>query len=846
MEARYRFRKDARVWRRLPLLLAMSACSGSVTRSGSDHAGSPRERPVDRFAYVGGTLLPTGVRLDPVGREIPVGNMPLSVLASPDGRYAALLLSGWREEGLQIVDVAAGHVTQTLPQKGAFVGMAYSPDGSTLYTSGGGADFIYAYHWQDGRATLSDSIDVTAPGDHRGSRNVAGIALAPDGATLYAAENLSDSLSVVDLASRRVVQRLPAGRAPYQVIAASDGRVYVSVWGDSIIDVFTSRNANERGKLRLTSRLAAGRHPSAMTLGSSGARLFVASASTDRVTVLNTETGHIIATLRDSVPAPVAEGSTPDGLALSRDGHTLYVVEADNNAVAMFALSDRTAGSTVEASLALSRNATDHFLGRMPTQWYPTAVLVRTSSGSDSLVVVNGKGKGTAANPTMPQPAAPLPRDSHAYTLGQLDGTISVMAALPSDAELAELTQRVDAANDWIANGRLTERATGSNAFSPIQHVIVIIKENRTFDQVLSDMHGADGDTTLQYFPQSVSPNHHAIAARFGIYDRFFTNAEVSSQGHPWSTAAYVTDYTEKITPSTYSGRRAEPDDAGGADTPVAGYLWTLAIDRNLWFRNYGEYGNPAPDSSGGTVHYHSSLPDLDRYTDDLYPPFDVAIEDQKRADAWLAEFTRFEHADSLPALETMHLPSDHTAGARAGMHTPRAMFADNDLALGRIIQALSRSQFWRSTAVFVLEDDAQAGPDHVDSHRSVLLVISPYARAGVIHRFVNTTDVLATIEEILHLPALSKFDEFAHPLREIWQSTPDLRPYTAIVPTQSLDERNPANRPMTIASASLDLSGPDRVDDARFNHILWRTIKGSSPYPGIHRQSLLDLSRSR
>ncbi len=583
-----------------------------------------------------------------------------------------------------------------------------------------------------------------------------------------------------------------------------------------------------------------------MILDPSGTRLFVASASTDRVTVLSTETGHVLATLRDSVPALVAEGSTPDGLALSRDGHTLYVVEADNNAVAMFALSNRTAAPAIEESLALSRDTVDHFLGRMPTQWYPTAILVRASSGSDSLVVVNGKGRGTAANPTMPQPGTSLPNDSHAYTLGQLDGTLSVMAASPGAAELAELTQRVDAANDWIANGRATERAAASGVLPPIQHVILIIKENRTFDQVLSDVQGVDGDTTLQFFPRSVSPNHHALAERFGAYDRFFTNAEVSSQGHPWSTAAYVTDYVEKTTPSAYSGRRAEPDEAGEVDTPVAGYLWTLAIDRKLWFRNYGEYGNPAPDSSGGTVHYHSWLPSLDRYTDELYPPFNVAIEDQKRADAWLAEFARFEHADSLPALETMHLPSDHTAGARTGMHTPRAMFADNDLAVGRIIEALSRSQFWRSTAVFILEDDAQAGPDHVDSHRSVLLVISPYARPGVIHRFVNTTDVLATIEEILHLPALSKFDEFAHPLREIWQSTPDLSPYTAIIPTQSLDEKNPANRAMAAASASLDLSGPDRVDDARFNHILWQTIKGTVAYPAIHRQSLLDLSRSR
>ncbi|MEP6999821.1 MAG: hypothetical protein ABI969_05045, partial [bacterium] len=327
--------------------------------------------------------------------------------------------------------------------------------------------------------------------------------------------------------------------------------------------------------------------------------------------------------------------------------------------------------------------------------------------------------------------------------------------------------------------------------------------------------------------------------------DRFFTNAEVSSQGHQWSTAAYVTDYIEKTTPGAYSGRRAEPDEAGEVDEPVAGYLWTLAMKKGIWFRNYGEYGNPSPDSSHGTVRYHSMLPSLEPFTDPSYPPFDVTITDQRRVDAWLAEFQRFQRTDSMPALETMHLPNDHTAGARAGLHTPRAMFADNDLALGRLVEAVSRSKFWRSTAIFVLEDDAQAGPDHVDSHRSVLLVASPYARAGVLHRFVNTTDVLATIEELLDLPPLSKFDEFAHPLREIWQATADLRPYSAMTPTQSLDERNPRRSAMSGASATLDLRNADRIDDSKFNRILWRTIKGTVAYPGVQRVSLLDIARA-
>ncbi|MEP6729008.1 MAG: alkaline phosphatase family protein, partial [bacterium] len=464
---------------------------------------------------------------------------------------------------------------------------------------------------------------------------------------------------------------------------------------------------------------------------------------------------------------------------------------------------------------------------------------------ADSLLVINGKGRGTGPNPGGLRPDQKLVNGDRSYTLGQLDGTITVMPTRIDSSALAALDRRVATANNWLSGGReATSRALHS-VMPPIKHVILIIKENRTFDQVLADLPGVDGDTALQFFTRSASPNHHALAERFGAFDHFFTNAEVSSQGHQWSTAAYVTDYIEKTTPAAYSGRRAEPDEAGEVDEPVAGYLWTLALKKGLWFRNYGEYGNPEPDSSHGAVRYHSFLRSLEQSTDQSYPPFDLAVLDQRRVDEWLREFTAFQKSDSMPALETMHLPNDHTAGARAGMHTPRAMFADNDLAVGRIVEAVSRSKFWSSTAIFVLEDDAQAGPDHVDSHRSVLLVASPYARSGAIHRFVNTTDVLATIEELLHLPALSRFDEFAHPLREIWRASADLRPYVALTPSQSLDERNPKRSAMSGASETLDLRNADRIDDAKFNRILWRTIKGTTAYPGVRRVSMLELVRA-
>jgi hypothetical protein len=390
--------------------------------------------------------------------------------------------------------------------------------------------------------------------------------------------------------------------------------------------------------------------------------------------------------------------------------------------------------------------------------------------------------------------------------------------------------------------------------------VVYIIKENRTDDQVLGDLPQGDGDTSLVFFPRALSPNHHALAQRFGLFDRFFVNAEVSPDGHNWSMAAYTTDYLQKTVPSNYSNRgrtydwegtnrgRLPADDDDVAE-PANGYLWNLAQRAGISFRNFGEFVIPAnadrddPMPSG----YRGNKPFLRAHTNPDFPAYDLEIRDQRRADVWLAEFNEWVRRGSMPRLQIMRLPNDHTSGARAGAPTPRAHMADNDLALGRIIEALSKSPFWKNTVVFVLEDDAQNGPDHVDSHRSPLFVISPYSAGGVIHRFANTTDVLLTIEEILGLGSLSQFDHYGQPLREIWRAEPDLRPYAVLVPAANLDEVNPPNTPEARESARLDLRFEDIADEDLFNRILWRTIKGRSvPYPGIRRVPLLELARAK
>jgi phospholipase C len=403
-----------------------------------------------------------------------------------------------------------------------------------------------------------------------------------------------------------------------------------------------------------------------------------------------------------------------------------------------------------------------------------------------------------------------------AYTLGQLNGTLRLLPSTMTAAQLSAFTQRVAAANNW-------QRSRGTRRYPPFKHVIYIIKENRTYDQVLGDLKEGDGEASLVYFPDiTITPNHHALARRFGLFDRFFVNAEVSSQGHIWSTAAYVTDYGEKIIPSAYAGKRGDVD-GEDSDEPERGFLWTLANRSGVTFRDYGEMVK-----GGWPVTQH----DLGADVNPDYVPFDLVTQDQKRADVWIAEHQHFVRDGNMPQLELMWLPMDHLTAARPGKCTPYACMADNDLALGRIVQALSHSPYWKDTVIFVVEDDAQAGPDHVDSHRAPFYAISAYNKPGTVHRFANTTDVIAAIEDILGMGRLSKFDYFSRSLADIFAPTPEMTPFDAITPKQDLNEKNPQNTAAARLSEGLDLSAPDRVDDQVYNRILWRMLKGDAPQP--------------
>jgi DNA-binding beta-propeller fold protein YncE len=751
--------------------------------------------------------LPTGVALDAAGEAIDLGSLPINFVLAPDGHRAVVVLSGWREQGVQVIDLEKSKVTQTVLQEGAFYGAAFSPDGHHLWVSGGNTDKLFVYQWQDGAISLENTFELARAktGDGTGTSYPAGLALSANGRYVYVAENVGDRLAVVDAATGEVIQRFPTDHYPYSVALTADGQVFVSAWGGDTVSQF---RVLAGGTLADRGRIEVGRHPSALAV--SGTRLYVTMAGSDRIAVVDTKTRRVTRYLHDTAFGAPPEGSTPNAAAISSDGRRLLVAEADNNAVAVFDL------------------GTGALVGRVPTDWYPTAV----AEAGDRLFMLSAKGHGTRANPDGPVPLTKWPDEKPtAYTLGQLNGTLRVLPSSLPPPQLASFTQRVAVANNW--QQRVVRRR-----YPSFHHVVYVVKENRTYDQVLGDIKEGDGDASLVYFPDvTITPNHHALARRFGLFDRFFVNAEVSSQGHIWSTAAYVTNYGEKVIPSGYAGKRADMD-GEEADEPERGFLWTLAKREGVSFRDYGEMvaGNP-----GWSVTQR----DLGADINPDYVPMDFITPDQKRADVWITEFQRYVKDGNMPQLEIMWLPMDHLAAGRPGKCTPHACMADNDLALGRIVQALSHSPYWKDTVIFVVEDDAQAGPDHTDSHRAPFYAISAYSRPGTIHRFANTTDVIAAIEDILGMGRLSKFDYFSRSLANLFATTPDLTPYDAIIPTQDLNEKNPQGTAAARLSEALDFSAPDRADDQAYNRVLWLMLKGGVAPPAVLNHAALHAMQS-
>ncbi len=805
----------------LSTALVLPLTAGGALRPAPAGAEEP---PAARPGPLGGgvTLLPNGWRIAPAGTYLPVGDLPLAMALHPDGRHLVITNNGWSKPSLRVVDLAQRQVVQVLPLENAWLGLAWQRDGRRLYSSGAADNSVTELEWRGNRLHVSRTISLGPPQKNRGefvlenAGFVGGLALSPDEKTLYATEVYGQAVTAVDLQSgTRIAQAGLPGEA-YGVLAAPDGRVvYVSVWGKARIALLEPRT------LRLLGEIPVGEHPNAMALSSDGRRLFVACANTNAVWAVDLETKRVSEQIGVALSAKAPAGSTPNALALSADGRTLLVANADNNTVAV---------------VDVSHPEESRFQGFIPTGWYPTDVAFDATG--QTILILNGKGLAPAANPGGPQPN--VPRAGTQYIAGLLVGALSFVPR-PDAPTLVAMTARVHelSAYDDARAARPPGRPAGSpipdqpGQASPIKHVFYVIRENRTYDQILGDLPRGDGDPNLTLFGEEVTPNAHAIAREFVQFDNFYVDAEVSADGHAFSTAAYATDAVEKLWPTSYADRGGLYFSEGGGEprnrygnlaAPADGYLWDFAARAGVSLRSYGEFTDWV--SPGGPVK--ATVPGLEGKVNPSYPAWDLSIPDERRVDVWLEEFRRFEKEGGLPQVSLFHLGGDHTEGTRPGARTPRAMVAENDLALGRLVDAISHSRFWPESAIFVLEDDAQNGPDHVDAHRSVLLVASPWTRRGALDSTLySTSSVLRTIELIVGLPPMSQYDAAATPLFAAFAPAPDPTPLRAREARVSLTETNAEDAPGAQASLRMNLEAPDRAPERELNEIVWQAVRG-------------------
>jgi len=780
----------------------------------------------DKPGYEGGgtVLLPNGWRIAPAGRHIAVGDLPLAMVESRDGRYLVITNNGHAKPTLTVVDVERLHVRSRLPLDHAWLGLAWHPDARRLYSSGAGGSTVDEIVFKAGVLSRGASFRLAQPSPES---FVGGVAVSPDGQRLFAVQVLGQTLSAIDLARGGVVKSIALAAEPYTCLLSADGRtLFVSLWGGAKVLLFDPATLESRGEI------AVGEHPNAMALSKDGSRLFVACANTNAVWVVDLAARSAREQIGIALYPGAPPGSTPNALDLSPDGATLLVANADNNTVAVVDV-ERAGQSEVE--------------GFIPTGWYPTAA--KFSGDGKRIFVLSGKGLTSMANPRGPQPTA---RETEAqYVGGLLTGSLSVLDR-PDKQALAAHTKKVYALTPYADATRLAPAGAPANspiprkvgAPSPIKHVFYVVRENRTYDQVLGDMEKGNGDPNLCLFGEEITPNAHALAREFVLLDNFYVDAEVSYDGHSFSTGAYATDFTEKVWPMNYGRRGAQYLSEGGGENrnaygnitaPAQGYIWDACRRAGVSVRSYGEFAvryeetrahDTGRDTGRGDVQ--ASVPGLEGLVHPTYPPWDLDVPDNRRVDVWLEEFRKFEAEGGLPRLSILRLGNDHTSGTRPGSPTPRAMVAENDLALGRMVEAVTKSRFWKESAIFVLEDDAQNGPDHVDAHRSVALVISPYTRRGAVDSTLYTTSgVLRTIELILGLEPMSQYDAAATPMYGAFQPKPVLTGYTKRDARVPIDEMNEPSAAGAAASMAMNLEEADQAPDLELNEIIWKAMRG-------------------
>lgn len=788
-------------------------------RKSAEDVNDPRVR-VRPGLRPDGNLLFNGWGVTPSGEQVPVSDLALKLVIAPDKKTIASVSGGFRNTGLTLLDVATRQVKQFLPLAEAWNGLAFSRDGRRIFVSGGDSGQIHVFSYSNGKATEEKAVKPSPEGT---GKFLAGIAVHPGSGKLFVCNEGNHEVWVLNPDTLLLETTIPTGMHPHSCVIGADQRhLYVSNWGSrsvSIIDTEKNRRVHD---------VAVGVRPNDLVLAPDG-RLFVACSGDNTVQVIQTKgvekpgetpsperrlwegTREIIST---SLYPQSPEGSTPDGLAVSPDGRTLFVANADNNDVVVVDISEPKV-SRVE--------------GFIPVGWYPTAVAV--SPDNQTLLVANGKGLSSRAN----YPAQTSePRKLHKpppfdYIGHTFEGFISFIGR-PAAAQMGAYTEQVRRNCPYRPEGlhRASIRSETvvpdhAGQACPIKYVLYIIKENRTYDQVFGDFKDArgkpagNGDPNLVMYGEKVTPNQHQLARDYVLLDNLYCNGEVSADGHSWCDAAIATDFNQRSWILSYSkhGRLPGNDEM---EIPAAGYLWDLCRQHGVSFKCYGEGARRVPSINRGKW---------------------IGQRDTERAKCWIEELEQAEKTGVLPRFMIMSLGENHTSGTKPGAHTPDACVASNDIAVGEIARAAMRSRFWKEMAIFVIEDDAQNGPDHVDAHRTAGLVISPYGKRGYVDSTLYTTaSMVRTMELILGLPPLTQYDAGATPMFNCFQKTPRSSAFTLLTPQVDLEAKNTSKSPYAKQSKAMDFREYDRAPEDELNRILWFVAKGPDvPYPTpIHR----------
>jgi len=738
-------------------------------------------------------LLPNGWWLSPAGEQVRLGDFPMNAALSENERYLAISHSGQSKAEIWLLDLHTKKNVQKIELPDTWYGIKFS--GRTLYVSGGYHNCVFTFTLNNGRLEKADTIRFAEP---RPAYNGAlqGLDLQKD---LLAVVFRNDSTFRVMDMKKKKQEIVKLDGMPYTCVFLKDGAVMVSIWGSKKVEVF--RN------MKLQYEIPTGDHPNEITLSDDGRVAYIACSNDNTVSIVDLEKKKAVASLSTAIHPDAPEGSTTNSIALVPGEKRILAANADNNSLTVIDLK----------KIDHPRPA-----GFIPVGWYPTKVMVLKDK---TVLVLNGKGGRSFANP-----------DGH-YIANLMEGSLSLVR-LPDEKTLLDYSRQVFSNTPYkheqllhvpYANESAIPHSVGDP--SPLKHVFYIIKENRTYDQVFGDMQEGNGDTSLCIFGEKVTPNHHKLAREFMLFDNFYVNSEVSADGHNWSMAGYATDYIEKTWPTQYGDRGGEYDFEGGqvAGEPASGYLWTLAARQNISFRSYGEFitaneiiGKPGVSREKG----------LDGHFAPYYRGWDLNYSDVNRFEEWNKEFSEYEKNDSLPQLCIMHLPNDHTSGSKKGALSPRAYVAQNDRALGLIVDRISQSRYWLESAIFVVEDDAQNGPDHVDAHRSVGLVISPYIKKHEVnHTLYTTASMLRTMELILGLPPMSQYDAAATPMFNAFTTIADTLRYRAEEARWDLNERNKNGSYGEAMMERYNLKKEDDIPDREFSEIIWRVVTGN-PMP--------------